>query len=266
MNNTIVSNQVTTNKKPMLQFNKNASQYEIRRKFTYPESLFIKLAQACSKHDLALDIGCGNGVSSDRLTKYFRHVHASDIGDNLIANAKINYPTINFSVSSAENFINSNKYDLITSACSFYWMDRKQVLSNIKTMLVKDGVFCAYKYDTPIIYGPIRDLINYEFATKWAKYRDSRLLEYDNTIELIEETKIFNHVEQFIEPNLLDLTPEEIALVFLSTSYVTSYIENTGDQDYPLWLVEQCKQLHQNKPERVKVRSDIYGYMAVGLK
>lgn len=247
----------------MIQFNKNAPQYDVRKKISYPENIYNNLSSLCLKHDYALDIGCGNGVSASRLSKYFKNVEGIDLGDNLINIAKKMYPDIKFSVSTAENYIRRViKYDLITCATAFYWMDRKIVLNNIERNLNKDGVFCAYKYDFPVIYGPLRDIINFELATKWQKCRDSRLIEYDDTLEVLNESKIFNHVQEFMEPNVIELSSEEVAQFFLSTSYVTKYIEQSGDTDYSDYLIKKCMQ----SPQLIKVRFDIHGFIGQGLK
>ncbi len=246
----------------MIQFNKNAHQYDIRKKISYPENIYKRLSSLCVKHDNALDIACGNGVSTYRLSKYFKNVEGIDLGTNLIDIAKTMYPYINFSVSTAEDYIHSViKYDLITCATAFYWMDRKIVLNNIRQNLNKDGVFCAYKYDFPVIYGPLRDIINFELATKWQKYRDSRLIDYDDTLKVLNESNIFNHVQEFIEPNVIELSSEDIAHFFLSTSYVTKYIEQSGDNNYSDYLIKKCMQTKLP----VKVRFDIHGFIGQGL-
>lgn len=242
-------------------FNSNALAYQkVRAKITYPEKLYQYLNGLCKLHKSALDIGCGNGVSSIGLSKYFNKVSGIDLGENLIQLAQQNYPQIDFKVVDADDFTSQIKFDLITSATSFYWMNRIKIIRKLPTLLSNDGIFCAYKYDFPFIYGKLRDFINFELATKWQKYRDKRLIEYDDTYELLLSSNLFANVDEFIIPNVINLSPREIAEFFLSTSYVANYIQETKSYDYPQYLIEQIENLAVNAS--IKVRFDIYGTYA----
>jgi SAM-dependent methyltransferase len=245
--------------KNMLQFEKNAAQYaKVRKKITYPESLYQKLGSLCQQHKKALDIGCGNGVSTIRLQPYFKSVEGIDIGEKLIQYAREAYPFIHFEVTSAEKFKAKQSYDLITSATSFYWMDRALMAEKMSALLAPDGIFCAYKYDFPVIYGKLSDFISYELATKWAKYRDQRLVNYDDTLEILDNSHVFDATERFVISNIIDLSAEEVAHFFLSTSYVTKYIEDTDDNNYYDWFIKECLILESS--QLVKVNFDIYAY------
>jgi ubiquinone/menaquinone biosynthesis C-methylase UbiE len=240
----------------MLQFEHHAEKYLNVRDKLYPSYLYKKLAMLCTTHDAALDLGCGNGVSTVGLTPYFKHVMGVDVGKNLIKDAGKLCSNISFQVSSAEEFQTQQKYDLVTCATAFYWMNRELMLKKISNLLVKQGVFCAYKYNFPIAYGPLQDFIGYELATKWAAYRDGRLVNYDDTLELIQDAGLFCEAEMFVLPNTIDLTPEEVALFFLSTSYVTEYVDQSHNIDYPKWLIAEIKKVASL--EKVKVNFDIY--------
>lgn len=87
----------------MKQFDKHADAYNVvRGKIAYPDSLYRNLAERAPAREAALDIGCGNGVSTVRLQPWFRYVEGSDLGEALIAKARENYPGIRFSVSPAK--------------------------------------------------------------------------------------------------------------------------------------------------------------------
>ncbi|PHM73532.1 class I SAM-dependent methyltransferase [Xenorhabdus kozodoii] len=246
----------------MKQFNKNAKAYEVvRDKITYPEKLYRSLAARTATKETALDIGCGNGVSTIHLKKYFAHVEGVDLGDALIERARHNYPDITFSISPAETFSVSRPCDLITSATSFYWMDRKAVLMNLKSWLKPGGLFCAYKYDFPLVYGPLRDYIEKELVTRWAKYRDPRLTQYDDTLELMCECPHLSDPQREVFANIIFLSSEEIALFFLSTSYVTHYIEQEGGKLYANEFMRKVTEIGGHEP--VAVNFDIHAFIAV---
>ncbi|MEN3031637.1 class I SAM-dependent methyltransferase [Chromobacterium amazonense] len=244
----------------MKQFDLHAEAYNIvRGKIAYPEKLFQTLSAACSGHEAALDIGCGNGVSTIRLADYFSHVEGVDLGENLIEKAKANYPALRFSASPAEQFQAERRYDLITSATSFYWMDRQAVLGKMGQWLKDGGVFCAYKYDFPVVYGPLRNFIERELVTKWAKHRDDRLVNYDNTLELIQASGVFSSAERHVVSNIIELSPREVALFFLSTSYVTRYMDQEGGAGYVDTFIRAVEEI--DRGDAVKVNFDIHAFI-----
>jgi len=246
----------------MEQFNKNARAYDIvRSKVTYPDTLYRSLATRAPTMEAALDIGCGNGVSTICLKAYFTQVEGVDLGDAMIERARHHYPDITFSVSPAETFSPSHNYDLITSATSFYWMDRKAVLINLQRWLKPGGFFCAYKYDFPLVYGPLRDYIEKELVTRWAKHRDPRLIQYDDTLELMRECPHLYDVQREVFANIIFLSSEEVALFFLSTSYVTRYIEQEGGEVYSNEFLRKVTEIGGSDP--VAVNFDIHAFTAV---
>lgn len=245
----------------MQQFNKNAGAYDaVRGKITYPEALYLSLAERAPAHDAALDIGCGNGVSTGRLRTWFRHVEGCDQGDALIERARVNYPGLLFSVSPAESFSSHRRFDLVTSATSFYWMDRTRVLANLRSWLKPGGVFCAYKYDFPVVYGPLRDFIEAELTDRWHYYRDPRLLQYDDTLELMHACDHLVDCQREVFSNILFLTPQEIAQFFLSTSYVTRCIKVEGGKDYAVRFMEAV--CEREPAGKVAVNFDIHAFTA----
>lgn len=246
----------------MKQFNKNAQAYNlVRGKIAYPEILYRSLAGRAPGNENALDIGCGNGVSTVRLKNYFRHVEGCDLGEALIEKARQNYPSLRFTVSPAEEFNPEKHFDVITSATSFYWMNRKSVLMKAASWLTSGGLFCAYKYDFPIACGPLRDLIEHELVTKWSKHRDARLTQYDDTLEIMQSCPHLHDCQREVFANILFLSPEEVAQFFLSTSYVTRYMETEGNSDYSSSFMSAVCDLE--KSEKVAMNFDIHAFTAI---
>jgi SAM-dependent methyltransferase len=247
----------------MHQFNKNSESYQrIRRKICYPESLYEYLnsliSTAKNSKNSALDIGCGNGVSTARLKPYFDEVVGTDIGENLIAHASKSYPDIKFYCQPAERLSLVGKFSLVTAATCFYWMDRKKVLTNLAPHISEGGIFCAYKYDFPIVYGALRNFIEGELCSKWSKYRDPRIENYDNTKEIIDETNLFSSCERSVIGNIITLSPLDVAYFFLSTSYVTKYMESE-DKNYEKEFVSNILSIEKND---IKINFDIHCFIA----
>ncbi len=245
----------------MQQFNRNADAYNaIRGKIRYPQTLYDTLAARVPERQAALDIGCGNGVSTAPLAPLFHHVEGCDIGDAMIARARQNYPDIPFTVSDAACFTPNQRYDLVTSATSFYWMDRQKILAHLAHWLKPNGLFCAWKYDFPIVYGPLQDFISRELVSHWAAYRDPRLTEYDNTLELMQACPHLHNARREVFANILFLTPQEVALFFLSTSYVTRYIEEQGGEQWAQSFMLAVQEI-ETAP-MVAVNFDIHAFSA----
>lgn len=245
----------------MKQFDKHADAYHaVRGKIVYPDALYARLVASAPGREAALDIGCGNGVSTYRLQPFFDYVEGSDFGSALIEKARVTYPGITFGVSPAEEYTSTRQFDVVTCATAFYWMDRDVVLRKMETLLKPGGVFCAFKYDFPIAYGPLRDLFERELALKWAEHRDPRLTRHDDTLERIEASKVFRQAERVVISNIIDLTPREVALFFLSTSYVTKYMDQQGGPDYADELLAKVAELE--RAPSVKVNFDIHSFFA----
>ncbi|SPW25566.1 class I SAM-dependent methyltransferase [Edwardsiella tarda] len=217
----------------MGQLNHYAIAYQqIRALIRYPEALYQFLARQCTHHDRALDLGCGSGFSSARLQTYFSQVAGCDRDEALIALARQNYPQLTFDVAKAELFTPPQPVDLLTCATAFYWMDRPLMLSRMAQLLQPGGIFCAYRYEFPLVYGPLRDVVEYELATRWAPFRDRRLVDYDDTLELMQIQPNLQHSQRQLFPNILTLSVAQLATFFLSTSYVTRYMAEQGGPEY----------------------------------
>jgi SAM-dependent methyltransferase len=246
----------------VLQFNRHAEAYDaIRARIAYPEGLYQRLARSCPRQGAALDVGCGNGASTLPLLPHFAHVEGIDIGANLVEKARARAPSVPFTVAAAESFISARRFDLVTCATAFYWMDRDVVLGRCADWLDDDGVFCAYRYDFPIVLGPVRDVVERELVEHWAAHRDGRLIAYDDTRERLARHPAFVDAERFVEPNILTLRARELALFFLSTSYVTRFLEHCRDADaYAAGFAERVDRAAGD--DAVFVNFDIHAFRA----
>jgi SAM-dependent methyltransferase len=245
----------------MLQFDQHADAYDaIRARIAYPESLYERLVALCPSREAALDLGCGTGSSTARLAPYFEYVEGIDLGEQLVAKARARHPGLAFRVSAAEELFLARRFDLVTIATAFYWMDRDAVLLRAADWLAPGGVLAAYRYDFPIVYGVLRDVVERELVTRWARYRDPRLVAYDDTWERIRASGVFAESNRIVEPNVLTLTPRELGLFFLSTSYVTRFLEVEAPPGYANeWLGRLDEAAHG---QSVQVGFDVTGWWA----
>jgi SAM-dependent methyltransferase len=243
------------------QFDRHADAYDaIRGKITYPEALYDRLASACPSREAALDLGCGNGASTVGLAARFARVVGIDPGERLLEKARAHLPEVTFVRGAAESATVPGTFDLIACGTAFYWMDRGAVLARCAEWLAKGGVFCAYRYEFPVVYGPARDLVEAELSARWARHRDPRLVAYDDTRERLEATGRFTGAERFVVPNVLTLSPAELGLFFLSTSYGTRYREAEGGPKYPEDLLARLRAVEPGPT--VRVNFEIHAFVA----
>ncbi len=96
--------------------------------------------------DTLLDLCCGNGIITNQLSKYCKHVDAVDLSDNLIRDAIRNFNSgkIQFTQADVLEYLSTKKYDKILLYFSFQYLDTYvkglKVLENIKKMSHSDTV------------------------------------------------------------------------------------------------------------------------------
>ena len=92
----------------------------------------------------ALDLGCGNGALTEKLSKMGFDVTGLDASDNMLALARKDYPELEFISGDACTFSLEGKADLIFSNAVLHWIDKEKqdnMLSNVYANLRKGGEF-----------------------------------------------------------------------------------------------------------------------------
>ncbi len=112
----------------------------------YPEALFEFLAKTARGHELAWDVGTGNGQAALGLTKYFDRVLATDPSEKQIQNA-VRHAQISYSVaSSVQTNVPSRNVDLITVAQALHWFDFNAFYREARRVLKPDGLIAVWCY------------------------------------------------------------------------------------------------------------------------
>ncbi len=112
----------------------------------YPGQLFRYLASLVPSHELAWDVGTGNGQAALGLSQHFARVVATDASTRQTENALRN-ERIEYRVSPAESVkIDSHSVDLVTAAQSLHWFDPDAFYAEVKRVLKPDGIFAAWCY------------------------------------------------------------------------------------------------------------------------
>lgn len=122
----------------------------------YPETVYKTIVDyykdALNEFELAVDIGCGSGQSTEPLKEYFHKVIGVDVSANQIKNAKEKHAGIDFQVGPAENlpFLKDGCVDLITVAQAMHWFNHEQFYKEVDRVLKPEGVVALYGYGLPV--------------------------------------------------------------------------------------------------------------------
>jgi malonyl-CoA O-methyltransferase len=135
-------------------FNRAASVYDKNAVIQY-EAGNVLLSHLKKKRDIhtILDVGCGTGSITARLSELFpqAHIHAIDLSPNMIdeARKKNSASNITYSVSDIERYTEKESYDIIFSNCAFQWIEDLPGMYNyIQNLLNDDSIFIfSYVFD-----------------------------------------------------------------------------------------------------------------------
>lgn len=131
--------------KNFTEFNKQADQYAKFRP-RYPQALFEHLASLTADHDLAFDVGTGNGQCAVDLSIFFKRVVASDLSQEQISHA-IPRDNVEYFVAPAHlSKLPDRSTDLVTVATAIHWFDFDAFYAEVQRILKPDGVLAAWAY------------------------------------------------------------------------------------------------------------------------
>ncbi|NJK51300.1 methyltransferase domain-containing protein [Candidatus Gracilibacteria bacterium] len=117
----------------------NASLYENKHSFVwqYGENLLEILSP--QKGDRILDLGCGTGHLTDRIAKMGATAIGIDNSPAMIAQAKQNYPDVQFEIADGTNFTFSESFDAVFSNAVLHWIKPPEAVINCIWKVLKPG-------------------------------------------------------------------------------------------------------------------------------
>ncbi|MDB5285188.1 MAG: methyltransferase type 11 [Mucilaginibacter sp.] len=122
----------------------NAELYDQKHAFVYQfgENVLEVLDAKPGEH--ILDIGCGTGYLTQQIQNAGAIVKGTDYSANMIAQAKANYPGVNFEVTDAANFDEAGKYDAVFSNAALHWIKNQDgMMQSVYKSLKPGGRFVA---------------------------------------------------------------------------------------------------------------------------
>ncbi|KAG8558596.1 hypothetical protein GDO81_017055 [Engystomops pustulosus] len=103
------------------------------------DMIFSYLHEKLNKpYELAVDVGCGTGLSTKILSPHFKKVLGIDISKAQIEEAKnaVKFPNTIFRVSPAEEVpVDDASVDLLTACAAVHWFDIEKLLTEVKDFL-----------------------------------------------------------------------------------------------------------------------------------
>jgi len=118
---------------------------------TYPDELFTFLASVAPGRALVWDCATGSGQAAQSLARHFERVVATDLSQELIAEAA---PQRNVSYRRAdavESGLAAGSVDLVTVANAMHWFHGPDFEREVRRVLRPRGVIAAWSYGLPRI-------------------------------------------------------------------------------------------------------------------
>lgn len=137
-------------------FSSVAQQYAQSRP-TYPAELFDWLASCCAAHELAWDVGAGNGQASVALAGHFAHVLATDLSAEQIAQAEPHERIVYRAAPADRSGLDDRSADIVTVAQALHWFDLDPFYREVRRVLKPAGVFAAWCYGVLQVEGDAVD-------------------------------------------------------------------------------------------------------------
>ena len=126
-------------------FSGHAAEYAKARP-TYPAELYEWLAGLAPSHEVAWDVGCGNGQASAGLAARFDQVVATDISPQQIAQAK-SHPHVTYSVADETHCpLPDGSCPLIAVAQAAHWFDLTSFFTECRRVLAPGGIIAIWGY------------------------------------------------------------------------------------------------------------------------
>ncbi len=126
-------------------FTRVASHYALARP-SYPPALFEWLALHARQHQLAWDVGAGNGQASLALAAHFDHVLATDLSAKQLQYAP-EHERIEYRAAPCEaSGLDDACVDLVTVAQALHWFDVDRFHDEVRRVLRPGGLIAEWSY------------------------------------------------------------------------------------------------------------------------
>ncbi|XP_062095843.1 uncharacterized protein LOC133801611 [Humulus lupulus] len=169
----------------------NQADMYVEARPTYPIEWYSKLAALTPHHNLAWDVGTGNGQAATGVAEHYKQVIATDVSmaqiERAIPHPRVRYLHTPLTINDNElvSLIGGeNSVDLITVATAVHWFDLSRFYSLVSRVLRKPGGVIAVWCYFNMVVSP-------EFDSLMKNFYDSMLPFWDKEVRsyVIEDYK-----------------------------------------------------------------------------
>jgi trans-aconitate methyltransferase len=246
----------------------NATLYDNKHSFVarYGEDVLGWLAPQKEEH--ILDVGCGTGTLTEKISESGAIVTGIDASPEMIAKAKQVYPNIKFFVKDATDFSFDEKFDAVFSNATFHWIKNQQQLLQSVYNNLKQGGRLVYemgaKHNIESIHTAVKKVlieegfedntkieVNYfasaaEQATMLEKigFTISNIIQFDRPTELVGEDGMKNWIIQFAQAYFQNISTEKVGDIVDKAVFLlkeTNYENGKWHADYIRLRVKAIK-------------------------
>lgn len=104
----------------------DAEKYTDKFSFVYQYGNGVLELLDIDKNMVILDVGCGNGALTKKLSEICAKAIGIDASEELLETARKHYPELEFIHADATNFVLNEKVDAIFSNAVFHWIEREK--------------------------------------------------------------------------------------------------------------------------------------------
>jgi trans-aconitate methyltransferase len=200
----------------------------------YPVEMFERIRKWIPEtlRNRAIDLGAGTGKATRELAKSFREVIAIEPDPLMAEKLREATPEAKIRYTTAEEYeTEQSSADLINFAQSLHWMDIPRVLGKCVGWLRAGGILAVYGFGLPEAVEPVREIVRIELREHWNRFRDERLRRKSFPQCLVYEAAGVRVVEDVELSHHCQMTPQEFAGFWRSTSYGGAYGRSLGDPE-----------------------------------
>ncbi|QJD96905.1 methyltransferase domain-containing protein [Mucilaginibacter robiniae] len=117
----------------------NAELYDDKHAFVFQFGENVLELLNAKPGERILDIGCGTGYLTQQIQSQGAEVQGTDYSPEMIAQAKANYPNVDFAVTDASNFKVDEPFNAIFSNAALHWIHNQDGLMQSVYQALKPG-------------------------------------------------------------------------------------------------------------------------------
>ncbi len=150
-------------------FSKQSQDYA-RYRPNYPPSLFQWLASLTAAHELAWDVGTGNGQAALALADHYRRVIATDPAEAQLRHA-VAHERVTYKVMPAEHSdLGDASVDLVTVAQALHWFEFERFYREVQRVLRPGGVIAVWAYGLNQVSADVDPILGHYYTDVVGSY------------------------------------------------------------------------------------------------